>query len=119
MNIFQKVFDKLFPKDEGTAIPGAMGDLLATMGIHELGPHKRSGLPINVAMGCRKKVVLIPGATRPAYTKEGKPVMAKDKHGRTYHVQDNLGMGVKEWKSRVQDEKRKAEGRWYSGKATA
>ena len=45
--------------------------------------------------------------------------MAKDEYGRNYHVQDNLGMGAKEWKSRVQDEKRKAEGRWYSGKASA
>jgi hypothetical protein len=122
MNIFKKVFDTLLPKDKGTAVPGAMGDLLATMGIHELGPHLRSGLPPNVAAGCRKKVVLIPGASRPAFTKEGKPVMARteaSKGGRPYQVMDNLGISVKEWKSRVNDEKRKAAGRWYSGKVAA
>jgi len=122
MNIFKKVFDTLFPKDKGTAIPGAMGDLLAGMGIHEIGPHMRGGAPINVLMGCKKKVMLIPGATRPAYTKEGKPVMARTKASagsRLYHVQDNLGISVREWKSRVNDEKRKAVGRWYSGKKVA
>ena len=118
MNIFQKVFDKLFPKDEGTAIPGAMGELLAQMGIHELGPHKKSGLPMCVAAGCKKELVLVPGKTSPAFTKEGKPIMARTKArdgGRLYQVQDNYGISKKQWKSMVNDQKRKAAGRWYSG----
>ena len=119
MNIFQKVLDKLFPKDEGNAIPGAMGDLLATMGIHELGPHKQSGTPLCVLQGCKKKLVLVPGQTAPAFTKEGKPIMAKDKHGRSYQVQDNYGITAKQWKQMQNDQKRKAQGRWYSGAEVA
>ena len=118
MNIFSKMMGKMFPKDKGTAIPGAMGDLLVQLGIHELGPPMRSGTPTNVLMGCKKGTILIPGATRPAFTKEGKPVMAKTKDskgGRKYQVQDNMGMSVAEWKSRVKDQERKANNRWFSG----
>jgi len=116
MNIFQKITEKLFGKEEQqTAIPGAMGDLLAGMGIHELGPHRRSGVPFSVLGGCKKAVTIVPGSEKPAYTKEGKPVMAKDKNGRVYHVMDQYSIPTKQWKQMQREQKRKAEGRWYSG----
>lgn len=120
MNIFQKIANSLFGDDaEKTAIPGAMGDLLATMGIHELGPHNRTGTPSNVLEGCRKKLVVIPGASRPAFSKTGKPIIAKDKHGHQYHVMENYGVPVKQWKAMQRNEERKAKGLSYNGEPTA
>jgi len=120
MNIFAKLADTLFgSKEQKTAIPGAMGDLLATMGIHELDPHVRSGTPLNVLQGCKKKLVLVPGASRPAFSKRGKPIMAKDKHGRTYHVMENYGIPSKQWKAMQRDQERKARGLSYNGEPTA
>tara|TARA_R110000772_G_scaffold114351_1_gene218744 strand:+ start:1238 stop:1600 length:363 start_codon:yes stop_codon:yes gene_type:complete len=115
MNIFQKVFDTLFPKDAGSAFPGPMGDMLAQLGIHELGPHKPSGVPLSVASGCKKKLVLMPSMSQPAYSRKGKPILAKDKHGRTHQVMENYGVSSKAWKQMQNDQKRKAAGRWYSG----
>ncbi len=116
MNIFQKIADKLFgPKETQTAIPGAMGDLLAQMGIHELGPHKRSGTPINVLMGCKPELTIVPGAGQPAMKKDGTPMISKDKHGRPYQVMDQYAIPTKRWKQMMREQERKAAGRWYSG----
>jgi len=116
MNMFQKIAEKLFgKKEQQTAVPGATGALLAKMGIHELGPHRHSGIPLSVLGGCKKAVTIVPGTEKPAYTKEGKPVMAKDKHGRVYHATDQYGIPTKQWKQMQREQKRKAEGRWYSG----
>lgn len=120
MNIFTNMLNKLHKLFEGqpsTAVPGAMGDLLATLGIFELGP-VRKGTPNNVLGGCKKQLVLVPGARSPAITKEGKAIMARAKArdgGRLYQVMDNFGVTRQEWKMRVNDEKRKANKRWYSG----
>ena len=120
MNIFANLMNTLFDNaEESTAIPGAMGDLLATMGIHELGPHRRSGIPLSVLAGCKQSLTLIPGMSQPAFTREGKPVMAKDKHGRTYHVQENYAIPTKRWKQMQRDQERKAAGKSYSGEPTA
>lgn len=118
MNIFQQIMSKILGSSKGDMsgpVPGAMGRLLDGMGIHEIGPHVRKGTPVSVLMGCKQELVLVPGATRPAFTREGKPVMAKDKHGRPYHVTDNYGVPKKLWKKMVNDQKRKDAGRWYSG----
>ena len=117
MGIFGDIFNKIFGGPKGptdTAIPGAMGDLLAQMGITELGVRQR-GLPMNVAMGNKTELVAIPGLGAPAFSKSGKPIMAKDRHGRPYQVTENYGVTRKQWKQMQNDEKRKAAGRWYSG----
>lgn len=120
MNIFKNLINSLLAKDVATpAIPGAMGKLLAQMGITEIGPRQVSGTPISVLMGCKKELVLIPGATSLAYTREGKPVLAKNKHGRTYHVMDNYAVTRKQWKQMQNDQRRKEAGRWYSGAEAA
>lgn len=118
MKIFDQLVSKFMEKgpDMSGPIPGAMGKLLAQMGIHELGPHMRKGTPTSVLNGCRKELVLIPGATRPAFTKDGKPLMARDKHGRVYHVTDNYAVDKKRWKQMQRDQAREASGRWFSGK---
>lgn len=119
MNIFSNIMSKLFGDNpKNTAIPGAMGDLLAQMGIHELGPHRRSGTPISVLTGCRKELVVLPGMDQPAVRKDGTPIISKDKHGRDYQVMDQYAVTKKQWKAMQNDQKRKAAGRWYSG-ATA
>ena len=115
MNIFDKLMNATSVSQEFEGpMPGAMGKLLASIDINELGPVQK-GTPINVLMGNKKEHVIVPGQTSPAYTKEGKPVMAQDKHGRVYHVQDQYAVSKKQWKSMVNDQKRKAAGRWYSG----
>lgn len=120
MSIFKKLMDFILGKNVVEhAVPGAMGELLASMGIHEQGPHRRSGIPESVLTGCKKKLVMIPGASRPAFTKEGRPVMAKDKHGRTYHVMENYAVPAKQWKQMQREQARKAAGRWYSGAKVA
>ena len=120
MNIFANLMNKILgDKEQSTAIPGAMGDLLATMGIHELGPHRRSGIPASVLGGCKQSLTLIPGMAQPAYTREGKPVMAKTKRGQTYHVQENYAIPTKRFKQMQRDQARKAAGRWYSGAQAA
>lgn len=119
MNFFSQLLKSLKGKTRSEfegAVPGAMGKLLAKMGIHELGPMSK-GIPTSVLMGNKEELVLIPGATRPAYTKEGKPVLIKTKHGRTIQATENWAVPRKQWKQMVNDQKRKAEGRWYSGKA--
>ncbi|UXO93776.1 hypothetical protein Pan1_61 [Pseudanabaena phage Pan1] len=122
MNLFSQILAKLRGNGDRTdfsgAVPGAMGRLLASMGIHELGPVQR-GIPGSVLMGNREELVLIPGATRPAYTKEGKPVLIKTKQGRTIQATENFAVTRKQWKQMINDQKRKAEGRWYSGKKAA
>lgn len=119
MDIFKKLGELINgPKTTGTAVPGAMGDLLAQMGIVELGPVAK-GIPPSVAMGNKKGLVLIPGATRPAMTRDGKPLMATNKRGQTYQVQDNYGVTPKQWRMMQNDQKRKAAGRWYSGAQVA
>lgn len=123
MSIFSKLIDKVLGKqDKGTAIPGAMGDLLAKMGIHEIGPHIRSGTPISVLAGCKKAVMLVPGASKPAFKKNGEPLMAKTKAsqgGRPYQVMDNYGISPKRWKQMQRDQHRKAAGLSYSGEPAA
>jgi len=115
MNIFDKLMNAATISQEFEGpMPGAMGKLLASIGIDELGPVQK-GTPINVLLGNKKEHVIIPGQSSPAYTKEGNPVMAKDKYGRVYHVQDQYAVSKKLWRSMVNDQKRKAEGRWYSG----
>ncbi|HEY7824529.1 MAG TPA: hypothetical protein VIG24_16930 [Acidimicrobiia bacterium] len=117
MSIFGQLMSKILGKgpDKDGPIPGAMGRLLADMGIHELGP-VRKGTPINVLMGCKKELVVIPGTDRPATRKDGTPIFAKDKHGKRYMVMDQYGVTKKQWKQMQNDQKRKAAGRWYSGK---
>lgn len=118
MSIFSFLKD-LFNNDTpdmSGPVPGAMGVILARVGIHELGPNVRKGIPQSVLAGCQKKIVLVPGARKLAYTKDGKPLMARTKRGASYHVMDNYGISVQQWKQRVNDEKRTAAGRWYSGK---
>lgn len=122
MNLFQNIMSKLFGSakdDKSGAVPGAMGRLLASMGIHELGPFQSRGIPPSVLGGCKPELVLLPGMSKPAYTKEGKPVLAKNKAGRTYHVTENYAVTRKQWKQMVNDQKRKEAGRWYSGKKAA
>ncbi len=121
MNIFGQIMSKLFgkTKDMEGPIPGAQGRILASMGIHEIGPHIRKGTPLSVLNGCRKELVVVPGSDRPAFTKEGKPVLAKDKHGRTYQVTDQYAVPVKRWKQMLRDEERKASGRAFNGETDA
>ena len=73
------------------------------------------GTPACVLNGCKPETVIIPRSGRPAFTKKGKPVMAKDKHGKVYQVTEHYGMSKKMWKQMLNDQKRKAAGRWYSG----
>ena len=121
MNIFQQLMSKM--KGDGPSmdgpVPGAMGKLLAQMGIHEIGPHIRKGIPPSVLMGCKQELVLIPGASRPAFTKEGKPVMAKDKRGKVYQVMDNYAVTKRQWKQMQRDQERKAAGKSYNGETAA
>lgn len=120
MSIFSKLMSKIMGKgrpDREGPIPGAMGHLLADMGIHEIGPHMRKGTPINVLMGCKKELVVMPGMDRPATRKDGTPIYAKDKHGKQYLVMDQYAVTRKQWKQMQNDQKRKAAGRWYSGAA--
>lgn len=122
MNLFQNIMSKLFGSvkdDKSGAVPGAMGRLLASMGIHQLGPRMSRGTPPSVLGGCKTELVLLPGMSKPAYTKEGKPVLAKNKQGRVYHVTENYAVTRKQWKQMVNDQKRKEAGRWYSGKKAA
>lgn len=116
MSFFADIFRKIFKGAPGfdTAVPGAMGDILAKMGITELGVRHR-GVPMSVLTGCNTELVAIPGMDQPAFSKKGKPIMAKDKHGRIYQVQENYAVTRKQWKAMQNDEKRKSEGRWYSG----
>ena len=117
MSMFKQIFDKIFGEkgEKARAIPGAMGDLLAKIGIYELGPHLRSGTPMNVLAGCPPTVIMIPQAATPAKLKNGKPMMSKTKRGRFYRVMDQYGVETKHWRAMMHDQKRKAEGRWYSG----
>ena len=119
MNIFGQIMSKLLGKkpDNSGPIPGAMGRLLADMGIHEIGPHIRKGTPLNVLQGCKKELVVIPGSDRPATRKDGTPIYAKDKRGQKYLVMDQYAVTKKQWKQMQNDQKRKAAGRWYSGAA--
>lgn len=120
MAIFQDLMAKLFKSgpDLSGPVPGAMGKILASMGIHEIKPATR-GTPMNVLAGCRPGVFAIPGPGTPALTKEGKQVVAKTRAsmgGRPYQVMDQRGISMREWKTRINDEKRKKAGRWYSGR---
>lgn len=120
MNVFGQLMSKLLgkkPSPEGP-IPGAMGRLLADMGIHELGPVQK-GTPLNVLQGCKQELVVIPGTDRPATRKDGTPIYSKDKRGQKYLVMDQYAVPKKQWKAMQQAEKRKAAGRWYSGKPMA
>lgn len=114
-NLMATLFGKLADSPATPAIPGAMGELLAKMGITEIGPHRVSGIPASVLGGCKEELVLIPGAVQLAFTREGKPVLAKNKQGRVYQVSENYAVTRKQWKAKQNDQKRKAAGRWYSG----
>ena len=119
MNIFSQMMQKLFEGKKSEfegPLPGAMGKLLAGMGIHELGPVQK-GTPINVLMGCKKELVQVPGASQPATRKDGTPIYSVDKRGNRYLVMDNYAVTKKQWKQMQNDQKRKAAGRWYSGAA--
>lgn len=121
MNIFSKLMNKVLgqtPDGDGP-IPGAMGKLLAGMGIHEIGPHIRKGTPVNVLMGCKEELVPVPGMSTPAIRKNGEPLLAKDRHGRVYQVMDNYGIPKKRWKQMQREQARKAAGQWYSGAKVA
>lgn len=123
MSIFNDLMSKLFKSgpDMSGPVPGAMGKVLASIGIHEIKPAPR-GTPVNVLAGCRPGVFVVPGPGTPALTKEGKPVIAKlraSMGGKRYHVMDQRAISARDWKSRINDEKRKATGRWYSGKKAA
>lgn len=79
-----------------------------------------SGIPASVLGGCKQELVVIPGTDRPAFTKEGKPVLAHVKgSGRKYQVMEQMGIPRKQWKALVNEQKRKAAGRWYSGAQVA
>uniref|UniRef100_A0AAU7VGE9 Uncharacterized protein n=1 Tax=Dinoroseobacter phage vB_DshS_R26L TaxID=3161158 RepID=A0AAU7VGE9_9CAUD len=119
MSIFNTLMNKILgtPDPEGP-VPGAMGKILAGMGIHEIKPAPK-GIPVSVLNGCKQELVLVPGMSSPAYTKEGKPVMARDKHGRVYHVMDNYAIPKKRWKQMQREQARKEAGRWYSGAKVA
>lgn len=77
------------------------------------------GTPACVLNGCKKELVLIPGSTRLAYDRKGKPILAKNKAGRLYHVSETYGVTKAQWKAMQNDQKRKAAGRWYSGAKVA
>ena len=111
----QKLF-KSKTDDKSGPIPGAMGRVLAVIGIDEIGPHLRSGTPMSVLTGCRKGVMVVPNTDHPAMTRAGKPLICQRKgSGQKYQAMDQHGMDRRDWKRRVNDEKRKATGRWYSG----
>jgi len=114
-----QLFDKLMSKmrdDKSGAIPGAMGRLLATMGINQIGPHLQTrGIPDSVLLGCKPKVVAIPRTEHTARRKDGTVIKRKNKRGRDVDVIDVYGVSAKEWKKRLNDQKRRANGRWYSG----
>lgn len=73
------------------------------------------GLPNSVAAGCRKKLFIVPRSEHPAFTKKGKRLMQRTKDGRDYQIMDQRGVDWKVWKAAVNDQRRKAAGRWYSG----
>ena len=123
MGIFNDLAAALFKKgpDMSGPMPGPLGKILASMGIHEIKPATR-GTPTNVLAGCRPGVFIVPGPGTPALTKEGKQVIAQMRAsmgGKRYQVMDQRAVSSREWKSRINDEKRKAEGRWYSGRKVA
>ena len=122
MNIFGMVRDFLKGKlgeDQAGPVPGAMGKLLASMGIHEFGEFNRRGIPPSVLGGCKQELVLMPGSSKPALGRDGKPMMAKDKKGRQYQVMDTYGVPVKRWKQMQRDQERKAKGKYFNGETDA
>ncbi len=76
----------------------------------------RHGMPRSVFMGCKTEHVRIPGTDKPSFISHDKPRMARNKHGKLYQVMEGLCMERRRWKTLVNDQKRKAAGRWYSGK---
>ncbi|ARB06148.1 hypothetical protein FDH38_gp094 [Dinoroseobacter phage vB_DshS-R5C] len=116
MNIFSKLVQALTgDKTKEGPIPGAMGRILAQQGIYKIGPHVRKGTPVNVLMGCKEELVIVPGSDRPATRKDGTPIIGTAKGGKKYQVMDQYAIPKKRWKAMQNDQKRKAEGRWYSG----
>lgn len=123
MNIFKDLMSKLFKNgpDMSGPVPGAMGKILASMGIYEIKPVPR-GIPLNVLAGCPPGVFILPGPGKPALTRKGKQMIAQTKAsqgGQRYQVMDQRAVSMRGWKMRINDEKRKAAGRWYSGKKEA
>jgi hypothetical protein len=111
-NLFRGLIDSILGKAEPESIfPGVMGKILAHEGIYAIGPHNRTGTPMSVLNGCKEELVLIPGASALAFTKEGKPIMAKAKTGRAYQVTENYAVTRKQWKAMQNDQKRKAAGK--------
>lgn len=93
-------------------VPGAMGNILASMGIHEFGPNMpQKGVPASVLGGCRKGVVPVPKSERPAMV-DGKPMISRRKGQGTYQVVDTYGISLVRWKGLVNDQKRKHAGRY-------
>lgn len=124
MNIFSQLWNRLLnggakAKDFEGPIPGAMGKLLSQMGINEIGPHRASGTPLNVLMGCKPALTVVPGTDTPARTKEGKPVLAKNKAGRVYQVMDQYAIPTKRWKQMQRDQQRREAGRYFNGETDA
>lgn len=77
--------------------------------IHHANP---SRVPLNVLTGCKQELVVVPGTDHPASTREGKPIFATRKGGQRYRVTDQYGITRKQWKAMINDEKRKAAGRY-------
>lgn len=124
-SIFRSLFDASMEKE--TSGPVLLMSLYARAGIpNDFGSAFRdnprlhyNGTPPSVLAGCRKLLVAIPGENKPAVTKEGKPIISRDKRGTPYHVMDQYSVPVRLYKQMVNDQKRKAAGRWYSGAKVA
>lgn len=117
MNLFSQVMATV--KSAFKAAPrnfNAMDHCLAVAGVDptEVRPGP-SGIPASVLAGCRKGLVIVPGTDQVARRKDGTVIMSKDKRGRVYPVMDQYGIDTTRWKSMQNDEKRKAQKRWYSG----
>lgn len=120
MSLFNNLMSKIFGKDtpDPTPIPGAMGDILASMGIHELKP-TQPRVPYGALVTNSANLVIVPGTEQAAVNRRGEPMMARAKGGREYRVMENYAVSRKQMRAMMQEQKRRAEGRWYSGEPQA
>jgi hypothetical protein len=109
-SLFQNMFRTNARESLRGPVPGVMGELLARMGIHELGPVQK-GTPTSVLGGCKRDVVAVPQTSRPAMV-DGKPMFSLNKSGRHYQVMDTYGVDRKRWKAAIREQERKARGRF-------
>jgi len=103
--------------DMSRPMAGCPEELTINLGLDHMSRPIAKGTPMNVLAGCPEELTIMPGLDKLATTKEGKPVMARERgsKGRVYQVVDQYGIPTPRWKKMQSDQARKAAGRWYSG----